>query len=195
MNAETRILKKQIAAAKATLARHTANLKFAVLPPAQKRIAIARDVLAMLVLPKGKRPRIDSTYMDVNVRDEAFTQETLCTNPSACTVCGIGSLMLAHFRMFDNVPRVEDVEMLMFADIADRLRGYFSKKQLACIEAAFEGKIMSLDDYYILTPKLREALNTWNDYVHRNPTQRLRKIMENLIENGGTFDIYQTPGK
>lgn len=193
MNAEERVLKQKIVEASAALLRHKANLKFASLPAPQKRIAVAQDVLAMLALPFKKRPSVASTYVDVHIEGDV-TQETLCTNPSACTVCGIGSLMLAHFRMFDNVPGNNAMEDLGFMSISERLGGYFSNKQLAVIEAAFEGDCyINLDRYYEITPKMENSVEKWASYHPKNRTLRLRAIMQNLIRNGGTFKIEQGP--
>ena len=67
------------------------------------------------------------------------------------------------------------------------LGGFFDEKQLVLIETAFEGELItnSGTELYYDSPEVRAAVRfTARIKDHGN---RLRKIMNNIIEHEGTF--------
>lgn len=194
MTKEEKSLLKAIAVSKAAIAQHKANLRFARLPEAKMRVAIAEDVLAVIAMPPSKRPRFSSSYIDLG--GASGTQKQLCTDLSGCTVCGIGSLMLAHLRMFDDVPDRNHLDNNGFNDIAERLKGCFSRHQLGLIEAAFEGEAaLNLMDDYDVDDDTHDAIRKWGEFSDsKSRAKCLREIMLNIIRNKGTFEISQLPG-
>lgn len=190
-NAELKNMNQSIKELKDKLALAKANLRFAALPAPAKRVAVMRDVLELLAAPKRKRINIEpGTYcniaMGIESPESVDLQSVVVSNPSACTVCGIGAIFLAHARLFDSV-RVdifygdlrEDAEKII-----DTLSGYFSEKQLRLIETAFEGRRVLANDEY-------DADGDKWVRKYSDPTKRLRAICQNVIDNKGTFVITQ----
>ena len=163
------------------------NRRFAKMPPDRQRIAIARDVLAQL---DAKRFVARSTYLQIlggtppqpyNGWTERYTdaenvdlsEVTACADK--CQVCGIGSVFVAAVERADRLklkklevgsggmPRVNRSQMITY------LRPWFSHEQLDRIEDVFE---------------LHDCPRRWQILT---PENRLRRIMENIIENSGEF--------
>lgn len=107
-----------------------------------------------------------------------------------CKVCALGACLLSVvslknefvFDVFNGdiyVPR---------SQIVKRLKGIFSKRQLALIESAFEGYLIYLGN--------RPSEKSWEPDLYRavhfgksfsDPKLRLKAIMENVIANNGVF--------
>ena len=109
-----------------------------------------------------------------------------------CEVCALGSLFASAVRKADNC----SVNPLRYAaeygdraheadsdDVNDVLGSYFSEKQQRLMELAFEegsgsNKPVSVQDF--------AAAEMYNG---KNPTQRLRAILKNIIDNDGVFKL------
>lgn len=145
---------------------------------APERVQIANDVLAQLD-KKAFRARggayvctddgvtadeVDRWSANVDVREKALD---ITKRSRKCEVCAKGSLVIASFIRYDGIlseyANYGDCWHLNTSDICVRL---FGMQQACRIEAYFES--------FWLTR-------------YKNPTLRLRRIMENIIENKGVF--------
>jgi hypothetical protein len=79
----------------------------------------------------------------------------------------------------------EDIEDEVPADKL-KLDSIFTKKQLLLIEAAFEQGSGGLDNYYDKSDTLHHKAVSFG-YQYRFSEERFVAIMQNIIENKGTF--------
>ena len=126
-----------------------------------KRIVIARDVLAQIgdhhIIPK------QGTFIH-------FINYRTFDNNWKCKACALGSLAISKL-LFEKCKLLDGIFCYNERDFCKSKLGFFSIHQLSLIERFFEG---------------------WGDFsytLHQYPdsTSRLRAIMENIIENKGTF--------
>lgn len=159
--------------------------KFGTMSPAQQRVAIAKDALAWIkagvlipsagvyVEPVDRSMRRAIWYYpdpDKQLRDVFLGK---------CEVCAIGAMFLAKAVRFD------DVAVDQFLNFHAKLADHFEKRQLAQIEAAFEGKISG---GYGDRISLEEAAPAFAFYrQHREERSRLVAILTNIIDNNGEF--------
>lgn len=191
MNNEKRGLQKIIADSQARIIQAKANMKFAKLTPAAKRVAIMEDVLALTRDNKGIQIQTGS-YCEVDSDESSVDLQTVVnTKPSSCTVCAMGAIFLAHAHLFDQVQLHNKYGNLGAGDstIIEALKGYFSEDQLRLIELAFEG--YSVDDFEDHT--MEPYGQKWKDQ-YDSPRLRVRAIAQNVIRNKGTFVITQVTG-
>jgi hypothetical protein len=178
--------------------------KFADMTPKNKRIAIAKDVLTQLAAKKLRAAH--GIYLEV-VADGEFTAEEMLRKP--CTVCALGGLFVA---CTNKVPsEINSDELGLSTDNYDgftetvlngdsdsmkpRMQAYFTREQLRLIEHAFEKRVIETvdennDEYTELElaeywEKNSRAMKFKPKVV--SPNNRLKAIMENVIENNGTF--------
>lgn len=190
---------------KAELALQTAkdNLAFAKLPKAQKRVAIARDVIAQVKL--GMIDVQQGKYLGDVVKVEDDNGNVV--GVEKCTACALGSL----FACAVNKPALKlDLDDALPAygysgadddSMREQLGDVFSEDQLRLIESAFE-----MDDFLegddskyqdvieddgtwtgetVFKGRLKKAVDFGERYT--SDKRRLIAIMENVIENNGTF--------
>jgi uncharacterized protein YqkB len=180
------------------------NKAFWKLSVKKQRIAIAKDVLALL---KAKLIKPQSTYLRIPEQaaekiydaDADLVREIdagVLIEQVSCEVCGIGSLFLAAVHK-NNKLTIEDLlninieDRLIIDGAADRcrddqmeyLKKWFGPQQLDLIEFYFED-----DDH--CHEKFGPILNT--DWMTEKD-ERLIMIMENIISNNGVF--YPRKGK
>ena len=166
---------------------------------AQIRVAIARDVLKRLDTKKLKAA--NNGYLNLKVtpteknRDSDF-KSVLARQP-VCTVCAIGGLFVSCCSKFNELPTStildrpkQDTDRpgyIHFEPLVPYLENYFSAEQLALVETAFEGSVVgNLDHQEVSADQEENACAIY--YKHPNrPTARLRAIMQNIIDNDGTF--------
>ena len=192
------------------------NKKFAAATPAQRRVMIAKDVLAQ-IKARRLRPRAGK-WLDVGVAaeirlaaqqlDASVAQLFLAKDMPACECCALGSLFMGCALTSDKTTFSDFVTASASLDEAIEnpeqksvLTRYFSPAQLRTIEMAFEDglgafEFESEEDSWNRTlsdntedPTLspRDAkLHAWRK---RYPKDRdcLIAIMQNIIDNGGTF--------
>lgn len=185
------------------------NKRFWALQKRDQRVAVARDVLAMIKVNKIKAER--GTYVDIVEKDwgsfwgkvlsakgEERLDEVIIKEGVSCTCCGIGSLFVGLVDMGDKV-KVEDVmtknwrldeyETYINDDsMREKLRKVFSPDQIGLIETAFE-KRQCFDHEYFLTPesiRLTRLATAFGRKYKKDET-RLRAIMLNIIAHRGTF--------
>ncbi len=171
------------------------NRAFQRLSGVQKRVTVAQDVLEQLALRRllptfGTYLKV-SDDVDLKFRsgdeehEELQVHEVLAGN--SCHVCGIGSLFVAAVDRADSC-KVGDMSS---TDDAGFMRSYledfFSMEQLVLIEAAFEGRLISVDgtDFDDDSPEVLAAIAFTKKLT--SPAGRLKKIMGNIIEHNGTF--------
>lgn len=175
------------------------------LTPVQMRIAIAKDVLAQLKLKK-LRPEVGWWADDSRLGgledwawkkiDEANVPEggtcTLNTqdyskNIKSCRVCALGAIFMGISNLYGvNITGVDPDMYEVFENLSKSpLQEYFSKDQLHLLECAFEGG-GGAHDIYTIDKKLRGFALAFH-YGFQSDKDRLKAIMENIIENNGTF--------
>lgn len=175
------------------------NEEFLSLPKDKQRVEIARDVLRHLVTHKLvatngswlRNPAIDMTKYDLNTQVKSVLEPL-----ERCQVCALGGLF-ASAVLRANATTVEDYIPLYakedkalyipdnsyyiladFTTISAYLSRFFDQDQLKDIESAFErgeGGVAEdlLAQYY--APDVDD------------PEDRMRLIMNNIIDNNGTF--------
>lgn len=171
---------------------------------AQKRVLIAKDVIAQIVAKKFKATF--GTYIHItNVLycgDIKSAQTQLLHTNSVCKCCAIGSV-LASCILFNNKVDVESANNLhmngdRYSDFekthplrTSGLHSVFSMKQLLLMEAIFERHSENdiCDNHEISFDKVCEIYDRWNYDANllTDPTKRLIAIMKNIIRNKGRF--------
>lgn len=159
------------------------NARFDALSPAERRMAIARDVLAQL--KKGRlvaRADIYVNTMPGSTISVVGDAQEVADNPGLrCTVCAIGSAVVSAVGLFDQVP-----EFASLHDLAEQhyryayLSLFFSEEQQALMEAAFEMKLIGLASSS--TPGVFRAIAFGQRYD--TDDKRLRAIWRNVLRNG-----------
>lgn len=181
---------------------------------AEKRVAIARDVLKRLRYLHLKEDNYitEITSVELKVPPTANAQEVLPVVEKKCEVCALGGMLLSYCRLYDKMT-VEDLlpetdnenesdEMRYAGSFAvnDHLGKIFSLAEMARIETAFEGTRENgwrmyapiEQNYYhgdhppTMSAEQRDAANDFHD-KYPEPSERLRAIMQNIVKNGGTF--------
>jgi len=180
------------------------NAAFKKATKAEKRVMIAKDVLAQI---KAKRYIPESgTWVDPNwnIRNEIdgtesvqklFADRTIET----CNVCALGGLFMSCTNLNNNTC-VSDIncggegsllgEMIQEGDtLSNGLNKIFSKKQLQLIEVYFEkGDGWFGEDGYTgnYIGEDSRHVEYFND-AYPDDDERLVEIMKNIVANDGTF--------
>ena len=174
------------------------NAEFKKATKAQKRVMIAQDVLAQL---KAKRYVAESgCWVQANYNSTATLADFVKYNDSvqelfaektieSCNVCALGGLFMSCTN-FNNNTLLEDLddvsEELGYligeeAKLSNKLNSIFTTNQLKLIENYFEGNAGFFRD------------DDGNNHIeafynkHSSDKKRLKLIMENIVENEGTF--------
>jgi hypothetical protein len=156
-------------------AKRTQEKPFDKLTPAQKRVRIARDVLAQLA--SGKFIATQGLYVngpEIEGAKAKASLQTLFKKQKSCEVCALGSMFVA-------LSEDEKTACTFWGfgrdDCTDYLGKFFDQEQLDKIEDAFEeGDVSGM-------PFASEA----------EAEDRMRLIMENIVVNGGKFDPSKQP--
>lgn len=174
---------------------------------AEKRVLIAQDVIAQL---KAKRLKAEQgTWTDMSgsdvVRldvDGSFQQTFLEHKGVQCQCCAVGSLFIGC-ALFAN--KISNGEIRDNWELGEHLfakrrfdNGFdkiFSRKQLGLIEIAFEGSTNFFDDndwtgVEAASASRKEqdaAYDFYSRYSDASAKETLTAIMENIVENKGTF--------
>jgi len=178
------------------------NKQFKRLSKTEKRVAIAKDVLQQL---DEKSFKAESCYLDVARGDDEKRIRCLIQNSpeekasyalasAKCEVCGIGSLFVSTIELenkatvsdlFDNTENYEAMSIPFVGKkkMADTLSKYFDEDQLDLIEAYFERTVVHANGNLRITD-INENSPIWET---NRKSERLRMIMNNIIENKGKF--------
>lgn len=165
---------------------------FRKLTAAQKRVAIAKDVLKQIAMRKY-RVRLGRyiSWLEpksLPVCELIFKQSTLCDpNRQACRVCAIGGAIASGIRLFDK--KITGPLMGQGMQAGGIVSEWFTPAQALLIEAAFEstcsqtmqgfdGNFTTIEDHArCIAFRAR----------HRSPVSRAKAIFRNIIANKGEF--------
>jgi hypothetical protein len=149
------------------------NAKFKKMSKAQKRVAIAKDVISFLELGalKAMCGRYVRPSKELSLQERCSEVQANSLNWGECQVCAKGALFVAKVNRFDNCPAWK---FNSFGGDSEDMDGIFSYDQFSQIEYAFEG----WDEF------------GWGWYsTYPNPKLRMIAIMKNIVRNKGTFKI------
>ena len=169
------------------------NAEFKKANKAQKRVMIAQDVLAQL---KAKRYVAESGcwvrihYSPTTVAETDSVQELFVEKKiESCNVCALGGLFMSCTN-FNNNTLLKDLDSVSeylgsLVDegekLSNKLNKIFSTNQLKLIEIYFEAN----DGYFRDYDEDGRIEAFYNK--HSSDKKRLKLIMENIVENKGTF--------
>jgi hypothetical protein len=220
------ITKKSAKKLVATINRKTAraNKAFEALSPEEKRVTIARDVLAQL-RDKTLIPR--PGYWLNGVNDTGiFTVNQIKKNPELCDVlkgvkqcegCALGGLFMCAVKKFDRLKldQLEGVrdynDDVQYAkddgypvnDVTLDVDGITSTDAFNYLERFFSSQQLDLIESCFERNLGETQSDEANNFIPEvnDPSERKRLIMENIITNKGKFCpeklpvlVYQTPG-
>jgi hypothetical protein len=171
------------------------NEEFKKATKAQKRVMIAKDVLAQIKAERyfperGKwvRPFWSDDQKSIDIKldpnssiKDAFKSKAI----NSCKVCALGGLFMSCTNLNNNTT-VGDMKTEYYigefvnddVKISNGLNRIFTQKQLILIESYFEG---SQGYFKGDNEKTLVFLESYND------DERLEMIMQNIIDNDGTF--------
>lgn len=182
------------------------NYRFRKLSPEKKRVRVAKDVIDQLqagTLLAGHHgylnlgdvrnhwPPADLPHKFRDLakgvlymyRERADVNLTEVFDEVKCTVCGIGACFVAAVRRNDQVTVGDLVHWGNDGFMREYLSAWFSREQLAMIEAAFEKSL----NFNLSGNRQRREQAVKFGLRFDDPTERLIAIMQNIIDNGGTF--------
>ena len=175
------------------------NKKFKNATKAQKRVMIAKDVLEQIktnryLAESGTwvEPNFstNSSYCDICDSPEISIQDIFKDKTiESCTVCALGGLFMSCINLNNNTTlkdfdeEYDDLGALIDGNkkLSNNLNRIFTRDQLILIEQYFEegGGYFYRDDDCDLLDSFVDAYPDGQD--------RLKAIMENIVENKGTF--------
>ena len=157
-------------------------LDWGSLSGAEKRVAIALDVLARLearkFIPKGG-------YF---LKAANFGDPISLDDPN-CSACALGGMFMSACGLERKALAIHTYAMIsQFETITSELRSVFDWEQLALIECAFERGMgfMRYKASFSETTRQRAIDICPDNATH---AERMRAIMENIVRNGGTFVV------
>lgn len=183
-----------------TMKTNKLNEKFKKATKAQKRVMIAQDVLDQI---RAKRYHaVEGEWVDPIWKKDAESQK-IKSSPEysvkdafetkaivSCEVCALGGLFMSCANL-NNHTTIKDLGSECYYNFGDLivddikfsngLNRIFTKNQLALIEKYYEGGggyFRSTDD---------EEDKVGNFYETFSESRRLEIIMQNIIDNDGTF--------
>jgi len=172
------------------------NEQFKKATKAQKRVMIAQDVLAQL---KAKRyvaesgcwvqPNIHSAWEQKLSHHDSVQELFIEQKIESCNVCALGGLFMSCTN-FNNNTLLEDLDSASSElgdlieeeeKLSNKLNKIFSTDQLKLIETYFEANGGYFRDY--------DEDGRIEVFYNKYPSdkKRLQLIMENIVENNGTF--------
>lgn len=170
-----------------------ANRAFDRLPNYRKRIEIAKDVL--LQLAAGRLKATSGAYLKFDtIYDRQKFYDAIgrglkisdAVKDATCNVCGIGSLFIAAAeRTQCKATGMEEANDDGF--MRKHLGKWFDADQLDMIESAFEMRYIANGDSDLRSDDA--AIQDSIKFTHgwQSATTRLKMIMQNIIDNNGTF--------
>ena len=186
----------RIATTISTMKTNNLNAEFKKATKAQKRVMIAKDVLAQLktkryVAESGcwVKPNIHSAWEKKLSHHDSVQELFIEQKIESCNVCALGGLFMSCTN-FNNNTLLEDLddaseELGNLIDeeekLSNKLNKIFSTNQLKLIESYFEANSGFFRDY--------DEDDRIEVFYNKYPSdkKRLQLIMENIVENEGTF--------
>ena len=172
------------------------NAEFKKATKAQKRVMIAQDVLAQL---KAKRYVAESgcwvqpNYNPTNTWADKYTESVqelfLEKKIESCNVCALGGLFMSCTN-FNNNTLLKDLDDVSYnlgalvddkEKLSNKLNSIFTTNQLKLIESYFEA-----NDGFFQDSDEDDRIEAFCD-KYTSDKKRLQLIMENIVENNGTF--------
>lgn len=190
------VLKKVVAKENRRVER--ANKAFEKMTPSQKRVQIARDVLAQLASKrlvatpgtwlsgKNESDLLKSTDFEKDTELQKVIGKT-----KQCTGCALGGMFMCAVEranklkvgeLSDDAQQSGNIE---YDDVFKYMERFFSIDQLHDIESAFERGEGATSS---------EEGSEWLK-EEEDASERMRLIMENIVVNKGRFDVYQEPDR
>lgn len=170
------------------------NKTFAKMNKFEKRVALAKDVLASL---KAKRYIAEAgTYVSIYEKGEykdisSVNISELNNTGVECTVCAIGSLFLSNKKQQAGKKLTDADGSIM----SKSLRGIFTEKEMRMLEYMFEGEDVGNLFHGVKTTLAKDMDSFYEKYnPHGNSDydeKTLKAIMNNIIRNNGNF-IYKS---
>ncbi|SRR5258706_8593439 len=164
--------------------------QFEALPPAEKRIAVARDVLAQLdaeryVAASGIYVETDASIPVGDLR------EGLLSRDPKCHVCAKGAVFLSHVRLGD---RFTSDGTRLGVNVVDSLGSSGYEQEVALrFEIWGRGLAANLEAWFEdFDEDGEECSEVWGAL---DVDARLRALMENIIRNGGELVAEQLPDR
>lgn len=162
-----------------TLQQTKSFIAFEKLSRSQKRVLIAKDALAQL---NAEAYRSTQGCYVRPANGSCLTANTQLREQlpdiGPCRVCARGALFLSAIRKANNFVLPADATSLVDEDLHEVEDRYWTRKELANIEAAFEG----WDE-----PETKTHRFHIKNGGAANPTGVLRAILKNIIKNNGNF--------
>lgn len=154
--------------------------KFDRLPAKEQRVAIAKDVIARLDAGKFKTLRgsfslITKDGKDFSTwgKDRELSAKTVLQH-NECQVCAKGSLVMSWVAQFNN----KTIGQVYNRPIIPEIAAIFPQDMRDAMEGAFEGMVKIIaQDWPKSSIVLHAPKKVWS----------LRKVMNNVIRNGGEF--------
>lgn len=160
---------------------------FDSMTPSERRVAIAKDVLSQLRI--GSISARSGSYV-LGISGGIGPLHEVIDGAIGCEVCALGAMCLSAARKFDGIEvNFRDELQHERAKILKILSPYFTVRELASIECAFEGQAAP-EEAVIQAGRLD---NRSMDFAYlKNGVKldvefRMRKIMRNIVRNKGQF--------
>lgn len=173
----------------------------------EKRVAVAKDVLANIAANKLKPANIG--YLIVNPAEDVDVEISMgeyLEQSQRCHVCALGGLFYSYLQLDKEVgsqPFNNISNCIYGVTILENLVSLFDFSELTRIEIAYEGYDVNDDLYNEIFPnkksnevdlKLEEAytaeltkLKIYHNHFY-DSHQRLTAIMKNIVRNNGSFN-------
>jgi hypothetical protein len=196
-----KLSKKSVALLKETVAKRNRrvtldNKKFDKMSASEKRVQIARDVLAQLA--SKRLIATTGTWLAGSDEGNLFSRQDVEKSPELqkvlsktkeCTGCALGGMFMCAVERADNL-KIGDLSddtqsqlQIQTDDIFEYMEKFFSRGQLHMIESAFEQGDGHASD---------EDAADWLSEVDE-ASERMRLIMENIVVNKGKFVLENRP--
>jgi hypothetical protein len=163
--------------------------------PEERRIAIAKDVIEHLdqMNIMSKNAYMQVFEGDFVKNEGTITKEECSLLRDNCEVCARGALFISRIDLFNTVdwtdldleyydPEEEEHDLLSSDITSEKLEGAFSKQDLGLIESAFE-----FNRNHGMREECSRFDSTNAEYFglqYDNDKDRLRAIMNNIVQNG-----------
>lgn len=165
----------------------------------EMRVAIAKDVIKQLNAEAYEAKCGGYVEFDESMPVVGSVQKFV--KKKTCTVCALGACFVSAVRKYNEL-NFEDLtdSYLEGGELGGEIKGhlarYFSDKQMALIETAFETSAYFAErggKYLISEKETAKAVEFGASYTSDNRLKaimndnRLKAIMKNVIKNDGTF--------
>lgn len=170
------------------------NRRFSKLNLVGQRIAIAKDVIAQLIVKKFRAT--PGTYVrfklpSVSNLEQQFN-ETMEAVPK-CEVCGVGGMFISAVRCYNDITVKEALGSSIYSPLIslnspvmrDYLARWFSNKQVGLVESAFEQQARFAVETGSSHNEAMDAAYFGTRFIKAN--DRLIAICKNIISHKGKF--------